>query len=276
MLTMRFYLFFLIILSGFLAISAIPHNYSSSQFSKESPNLSLSEVSEKQSSPFTKGMYAALQKKLQPREALASMELKVFADTMPGVNLDNGKKIRLRKVKVETPWGSYPLAKPAKLLGNPPKNLDVTLVDSIGNNRQLYLPSWFSERLRQYLLFGAPSKPFDCSSFVHHMLGVQHDFANFDPHDWIVREVSQEPVYPGAVVAIGLSSSFHRKKITHFGLYLGEGLYISKFGVFGSLVVTTLDEMKKAFGGNHVFHLKPRKSPSLKMAAVTTRLVSSS
>ena len=270
MVAMRFYLFFLIILSGFLAISAVPHGDS---FKQPFSQL-FSEPPENEGLLFTKDTYIALQ---NSDKKTNSIELKVLAETIAGVNLDNGNRVRLRKAKVETPWGSYALAKPVKLLGKPPKNLDISLIDLKGNTRKVSLPHRLNKRLRQYLLFGAPSKPFDCSSFVHHMLGVQHDFANFDPHDWIVREVSQEPVYPGAVVAIGLSSSFNRKKITHFSLYLGEGLYISKFGVFGSLVVTTLDEMKKAFGGNHVFHLKPRKSSSLKMAsAVATRVISSS
>ena len=48
-------------------------------------------------------------------------------------------------------------------------------------------------------------------------------------------------------------------------IYMGEELYLSKFGNSGRLIVGTLEEMKKLFGGNAAFVAKP-KNQSKKVA----------
>ena len=51
-------------------------------------------------------------------------------------------------------------------------------------------------------------------------------------------------------------------EITHLAVYLGEGLYLSKFGTFGGLIVTTLRGMKMGFGGTKTWLTRPARLDS--------------
>ncbi|MCB0318178.1 MAG: C40 family peptidase [Bdellovibrionales bacterium] len=261
---MRFYLSYLITLACLLAFSTVA---SDQELVSEVDVNSLPIMGLSEKTNITN---------VQEKNFLQSIKLRIFPETTMGLNLDNGKKIKLRKILIETPWGISPVGQLAKISQEPPRRLELVLSDLNGVDHYLKLPSKQTEKLRRYLLYGAPSKPFDCASFAHYMLDIPFEFASFENDHWNAAQASPETFYPGAVVAIGSSSYFSRKKITHFSIYLGDGLFISKFGVFGTLVITNLEEMKKAFGGKYVFMLEPKLSSNRTIALNTHVLTTQS
>jgi cell wall-associated NlpC family hydrolase len=62
----------------------------------------------------------------------------------------------------------------------------------------------------------------------------------------------------GDTLFISESSNPENYKATHFAIYLGKNLYISKFGPSGKLIVTDMDNMMKGFGGNYIFKMTPK------------------
>ena len=48
----------------------------------------------------------------------------------------------------------------------------------------------------------------------------------------------------------------------HFAIFVADGLYLSKFGNAGKMTVTSLEEMKKFYGAEHVFKIKPKENPT--------------
>ena len=45
----------------------------------------------------------------------------------------------------------------------------------------------------------------------------------------------------------------------HYAVYLGQGLYISKFGYIGPLIVTSLEAMKYAYDADQIWIIRPRR-----------------
>ena len=129
--------------------------------------------------------------------------------------------------------------------------LNLTIVNEKGDTVKVDLPANMDQKIIGYLRAGAPpTAPFDCNCFAHYMNGVEYVFGRFDYRQWAVRPLAQESLLkPGNTLIIGHNSS----TLTHFALYLGHGLYLSKFGASGPLIVTDLEAMKIGFGGNEVF-----------------------
>ncbi|KKR69735.1 MAG: hypothetical protein UU12_C0038G0012, partial [Candidatus Woesebacteria bacterium GW2011_GWA2_40_7b] len=95
---------------------------------------------------------------------------------------------------------------------------------------------------------------FDCASFAHAANGIQYESPNYNPSNWIQSEFDGN-INPGETVII--EDKDKPNMFNHFAIYLGDDLYISKFGGAGPLIVSDLDAMKKGFDGDSVFKLKP-------------------
>jgi hypothetical protein len=126
------------------------------------------------------------------------------------------------------------------------------------------LPGVMLERLVEYIRtesFGALGD-FDCGSFAHFMAGVPYTSGIFNPEDWdISLLVDESEQKAGDIIMIGGDEDYTvqntdvQKTITHLAVYLGSGLYLSKFGASGKLIVANIEEMKKGFGGTTVYRL---------------------
>ena len=149
------------------------------------------------------------------------------------------------------------------------QGVEVVMRSGTGLER-IDLPDEMLKRIAQYIRdeSGEPLKDFDCASFAHYVSGVPYEFGNFDPQKWNVHPLPDESNFkPGDIVMIVSTdnpSSFEANKIVHFAVYLNSGLYISKFGRTGKLIVASLEEMKKGFQGNYAYQV------TLKDGAVPT------
>jgi len=131
-------------------------------------------------------------------------------------------------------------------------------VETDRGRRTVNLPEEMNARILNYLRLGHPCLPFDCSSFVHYMNGVDFHFGEFDDRRWVVETLTDEGLLKeGDTILLG----HNRKTFTHGAIYLGDGLYLSKFGPDGPLIITDVPAMKIGFGGNEVFRSYPIAQP---------------
>ncbi len=141
------------------------------------------------------------------------------------------------------------------LLGNEFQDLTIKLESSNGLYARLDLPEKTNNRILEYLKKGYP-EPCDCNCFAHFINQVDFKFGRFNSSSWDVNPLETEGVLtPGETILIGQSEN----KLTHAAVYLGEGLYISKFGASGSLMVTSLKAMKRGFGGDLTWTIRPKQ-----------------
>ncbi len=91
---------------------------------------------------------------------------------------------------------------------------------------------------------------------------------------WIINSLkSEDDLKPGDTIFISRVNTPYQG-ITHFAIYIGYGLYLSKFGNLGRLIVTSLNEMKKGFGGNFVFSAIPVRTQNQIYNSVVTNVAS--
>jgi hypothetical protein len=116
-----------------------------------------------------------------------------------------------------------------------------------GRRRSLDVPVWIRERLRDYLrLGGPPTAPFDCNCFAHWMNGVPFEFGHMKSKPWSFDLVMDESlVLPGDTVLLG----YGFEEVKHVAVSLGDGLFISKFGVDGPVLITSFATLQLAYGG---------------------------
>lgn len=124
-----------------------------------------------------------------------------------------------------------------------------------GTRRVLDVPLWLRNALRDYIRGGGPpSRPFDCNCFAHLLNGVAYKFESFQTRLW-----SLEQVVDPSLIRVGdtLLLGYSQREITHVAVNIGAELYISKFGVDGPVLVTTLEALQVIYGGMPVVHGKP-------------------
>ncbi len=112
-----------------------------------------------------------------------------------------------------------------------------------------------NERILDYLRVGGPaSSPFDCFCFVHSLNGLDFPFARFDLREWQVEKLADE-----SSVKIGdtIMTGHDVRSFTHLAIYIGDGVYLSKFGVSGPLIVADIPAIKTGFGGEELFKVVP-------------------
>jgi hypothetical protein len=180
-----------------------------------------------------------------------------------GYNIESRARFEIRYTTIKDSSGEHGLHEHETVEGDVPSNLEI-VIKSQGEDVVVTLPSNLQSKLLEYLTSGAPSEPFDCSSFVHFLYNIEYQFAHFDASKWDINVLaSEEELAIGQAILINESDSDYSKNITHLAIYMGEGLYLSKFGRSGKLIVATLESQKVGFGGDTAWSMTPIRTPSL-------------
>lgn len=130
-------------------------------------------------------------------------------------------------------------------------------IRSEDGTEQVALPEDMLERVAAFIREDhAREEEADCSSFVHFVNDIRYEFGQFIPEKWEISDFDEQASVPGDAVMI--SRDPEHADVTHFALYLGEGLYLSKFGIGGKLIATTMEAMNGMYEGNHAFLIRPR------------------
>lgn len=115
----------------------------------------------------------------------------------------------------------------------------------------------FTEMTRM-LTFMRENPPADCIGFAHAVGGVPYVFEEFDKRNWAILKVDVRANILKNGDVIALTKDTELDEPLHFAIYLGEDLFISKYGPDGKLIVTTLEAMEEVFRPEHVLLIKPR------------------
>ena len=146
------------------------------------------------------------------------------------------------------------------------------LMKKDGKLHTVALPTTTLERIAEYLRKSSSESwpDIDCSGFAHFANGIPWKAGVFDLNRWNMTILDEETMLrPGDTVCITQSSpsAAHRMgNIVHFAIFLGEGLYLSKFGMHGPLIVTTLEEMERGYHGDQAYLAKPKEEDPLSWA----------
>lgn len=103
-------------------------------------------------------------------------------------------------------------------------------------------------------LFNNASRPcerFDCVKFINYLFETNVSIPN---HPFLAAEFNETNLKPGVCIVISSSyskiSNEAKMNVVHMALYLGKKLYIQIGGIDGPLMITNLEEMKKAYEGD--------------------------
>ncbi len=176
-------------------------------------------------------------------------------------NLDSGRMFKIYQIRVgrHNPNGSADYYKLSDLSNT--DQIEISMRDQSGT-RDINLPEEILGKIAAFIREDHRREgKFDCSSFVHFANGIPYEFGSLVISKWDVSDFDESQLLPGDSVMI--SKDPEHTDVTHLALYLGEGLYLSKFGNGGKLIVTTMRNMKKAFEGKYVFRIQPN-NPDIK------------
>lgn len=163
-------------------------------------------------------------------------------------------------------------------LKNRPEKFEICHKNEKGDSECILLPDSMQNQLIRYFTDGKPDGDFDCFSFAHFVLNVPYEFAFFRREKWELTLLAGndiEDLRYGDSVLISHDESGDPDKLSHFAVYIGKNLFISKFGSAGRLIVTDIENMKKLFGGSKVLLAKytgESVQASGKSGSVTTLL----
>jgi len=183
----------------------------------------------------------------------------VTAENSSSQQCFNVKSLDLGRSKINKPYNYYCLSNLSRT-----DSIQVLMRNDQGL-KNIHLPEQMLSNIARFIR--EDSKPreerFDCASFVHFVNDVPYQFGNCQAKNWNMRLLSDENnLKPGDTIAIAKidnPNNFSDEDITHFAIYLGDSLYLSKFGSKGKLIVANLEEMKKGFGGEYFFQANPKK-----------------
>lgn len=135
--------------------------------------------------------------------------------------------------------------------------IDLSLIEN-GRSERINLPKPMLDRLRDYLARKVDiTEKYDCADFAHELNGVEYEHANYDPEKW--EYINYYSILkPGDTILMKKSSDTNPKNFDHFAIYLDDGLFLSKHGNIGPLIVTGLEEMKTLFESDSVFQIRPK------------------
>jgi hypothetical protein len=97
-------------------------------------------------------------------------------------------------------------------------------------------------------------KEFDCTSFIHYFKQIPYIYTMYDQYKWDENEYKENKLNTGDVIAMKLYD-----ECVHFAIYLCNGLYISKLGGNGSVVVTNIKQLEIAYPCNKIITLTKRE-----------------
>ena len=169
---------------------------------------------------------------------------------------DPSAVMRVPVVKIRTAQGEILLHKLDEFRAMDEANQPISIAENAqvyffsatpdGVRHAIQVPVWLRDNLRNYIRNGPPTKPFDCNCFAHLLNGVAYKFGEFSTRVFSLHQVPDETVLRvGDTVLLGYS----RSEITHVAVALGEGLFISKFGKDGPVLVTNFPTLQLTYGG---------------------------
>lgn len=192
------------------------------------------------------------------------LRLIIYPSLIEAFNTDINARFGIRQTFVQDENGSFALEHYRNPVLSPNDALEIIVVEDQQNYRRAELPARISRRVIEYFKSGAPCEPFDCNGFVHFIYEVPFKFCDFDFLRWqLLPYQGDASISPGDAVLLGHSRRNTApgeapvfKTSTHLGIYLMEGLYLSKFGTDSGLMVTNMDAMLEGFGGDAIWVLK--------------------
>lgn len=133
------------------------------------------------------------------------------------------------------------------------------------NFNKVSLPTTMTEYIAQFVKeMHKKRSDYDCGAFVHAAFGLTSDKSRdrsksvINMSDWELSSYSPNKITPGDAILIkNVSKKYKDIEHTnrHYAIYLGDGLFLSKFGTSGTLIACTIDEMKSGFDGNDVYKM---------------------
>lgn len=123
----------------------------------------------------------------------------------------------------------------------------------------LELPERYARRLLEYLNYGPQTRPFDCMDFGHFLADVPYMHGEFDRKHWKFEDITDgRDFQPGDLVALADGEPEKPSvQLKHAGVYLGNGLFIWKFGSINGLFVSDLSSMKLGFSAPVARRMRP-------------------
>ena len=185
-------------------------------------------------------------------------QLIVDPEIEQGRNLDTDQIIHFRRATITDGSRIVPISK--RMLARDPLPRKLEIVFSDDSTSAVDLPPAIGQRLLSYLTFGPPDQPFDCARFVHYLAGISQQYGKFDPDRWKISRLASEDRLGAGQMVMLTRQVYSTDQPVHFAMYLARGLYLSKFGYRGGLIVTTLREMLNAFEGRGVYSLEPERA----------------
>lgn len=181
------------------------------------------------------------------------VELLIQQQNLVAENNDNSREFNIQSVLVNSYMTQGPLDKILRI-GDGFQQLTIKVQQNNGEYSILDLPESVKTQLLKYLM--NPPEPCDCNCFAHAINNVKFKMGIFDDSSWMITKfVGESYLYPGDTIYIEKA----KDTFTHFAVYLGQGLYISKFGYRGPLIVTSLEAMKYAYDADQVWIIRPRR-----------------
>ncbi len=135
-----------------------------------------------------------------------------------------------------------------------PFKLQNNLLNMYFNNIQIELPQLINSKILNVLIYGYPSDDFDCLCYAHYLNDVKYTPKYYNSQLWIQTKFDKNQLKPGHTIIMYDDN----QNISHFAVYLDQGLYISKFGTTGGVYVSDLSSMKKYYNSNDVYQIIPR------------------
>ena len=190
-----------------------------------------------------------------------ALELRISPQLITGTNQDSGVEVRYRRSTLLLPDGQEKmLAAPIMATGEKSEGIMLKIRGEDGREEQINLPRSLKVRLQEYLSWGPDRRPFDCGSFVHFLYHLPYRPGNFNSLKWEIRSLVDERQLKAGDAILLSDSSEDPNRPVHFAIYLAHGLYLSKFGNIGGLIVTDLEQMRVGFGGTKAFRILPKQA----------------
>jgi hypothetical protein len=212
-----------------------------------------------------------LQEYFPPVVARDSLRLHVLPVPAKACVINTGEIFEARYTRVEHLSGVHRLGIHEEIKTDAPNRLEIAITDDSGVVHVMELPEPPSSNLLRYLIEGPPAQlsfPFECSAFMHYLMGVPFTPGAIFENDWDIRDFdSEEEVSLGQVVLIGdpdfKTTAGRKAGFTsiedgkHWAMHIGHDWYLSKLGL-GGLIVSTVSDLQTGFGGSFVWALRSK------------------
>lgn len=202
--------------------------------------------------------------------------LKVFAANASSIDVEvdlcQGQKLSTpcktiftRADKLQT----KAIAKEIDLHGLKPQDLSLEILtfkdEESTRGKVALLPQRISDAILSFLVVD-PSKTykeFNCRSFAHWVNQLDFKHGEYRPSNWNFgkpvdtedhKEILslEKSLTPGETILLESTALVTTTSLPYWAIYLGEGLYITKFGFADELGVATLKELARLYGSSQV------------------------